>query len=1081
MRQKKFTKLFQSARKLALLLVLAFVGIGFSLNAQISGTIVDESNVPMPGVNVTIKGTTVGTVTDINGKYSIKASEGDILDFSFVGYKLQEVTVAKENTINISLSEEKKELDEIVVIGYGVQKKSDLTGAVSSVSAKDIAAAPASNIVSALQGHAAGVQISQNTGAPGSDVTVRIRGVTSVNNLPVLWVVDGVPADPKSVDPNDIESMEVLKDASTAAIYGAQGASGVIIVTTKKGTAGKVDVTFNCYTGWQNIPKYFDVASGRQYASTMNEIKAYSNMTAKKPSALPFSNLDTIPNYDYQKLITTANAPMQSYELGVAGGSEKTKAYAGVSYLSQDGIVQATNYKKMTFRMNAESNAQKWLKIGEEASFIYQDYEGFPQWKLQSEYSSPILQAVQYQPSIAPYDTSQHLGSGYATPKGGGNWSHMAYGNIENPVAAVQLEQGNEINKTWGGGLTGHITIEPIKGLTFESRINGSFSFNDFSDFVPKYQITASLGTPTNSYNESWNISHGWLWQNIATYTKSFLDSHNFSIMGGYESSYSKYNEGINTTVLGIPSSLDMRYLGTTNSASTMGAYPTGTALEATGYSEFGRFNYDYKGIYLLQFNVRHDGSSNFGPNMRFGTFPSFSAGWKFSEEDFIKNLNIFSFGKLRIGYGSVGNSAINPYSYYSNVTQLATAGYDFGGTTAQTNGATVNALANPSVHWEGVVTQDAGLDMSFMKNRLSVSLDYFQRYNNGMLIQSPTQGYDGYLVRDNFNENGGVDPTPYVNVGKLKNSGLEITADWKDQVGDFKYDIGGNVTFVSSKAVSLTYDSIFSSASTSKGINGFLSYTEVGQPVGEFYGYKVQRIFTSADVDTTGNNKYVTNQPYTTNAAGQKVYAQKALPGDFQYKDINGDGKVNNGDIVPLGNPMPKFMYSLNMSFEYKIIDVQLFWQGTSGNKIFNTTKFYQANSNGAFNWSSAYVNNHYRDAIKDKSGNLLYAANTTGATYPGLNQTYSLATISDFYIEDGSYLRLKNVQIGVTLPKNWLSWINVSSFRIYVGGSNLLTFTKYSGIDPEVDVSNPMAAGIDKGAYPQAKVYTMGVNVRF
>ncbi len=466
---------------------------------------------------------------------------------------------------------------------------------------------------------------------------------------------------------------------------------------------------------------------------------------------------------------------------------------------------------------------------------------------------------------------------------------------------------------------------------------------------------------------------------------------------------------------------------------------------------------------------------------MRFGIFPSFSAGWKFSEEDFIKNLNIFSFGKLRVGYGSVGNSAINPYSYYANVASLGSANYDFGGTNSPSSGAEVANLANPSVHWEAVVTEDVGLDLSFLKNRLSLNLDYFQKYNNGMLMQNPIKGYDGYAVRDVTNENGSIDPTPYVNVGKLKNTGLEITAGWKDEAGDFKYAFDGNVTFISSKAVSLSYDSVFNSNSSSKGINGYISYTRVGEPVGEFYGYKVDRVFTAADVDTTGNPKgFVTNQPYTVSATGTKVYAQAVKPGDFKFKDINGDGKINYQDIVPLGNPMPNFLYSLNMNFEYKFLDLQLFWQGTYGNKIFNTTKFYQANSDGSFNWSSAYVNDHYRGPITNLNGTVLYPANY-GGTMPGLTQTASISTISDFYVEDGSYLRLKNVQLGLTLPKNWLNWMNISTFRIYVGGRNLLTFTKYTGIDPEVDVSTPTAAGIDKGAYPQAKVYTVGINIKF
>lgn len=1045
--------------------VIALLLIGFSHPAYaqrvLKGTVVDENNLPLPGVNVSVKGTTRGTVTDLEGNFSLSVQdESEVLVISFVGYSPVEIPVLNQSQLKVTLKEEVRKLDEVVVIGYGVQKKADLTGAVATVASEDLVKVPASSIDKALQGRAAGVFAQSVTGAPGSNVNIMIRGITSINGTNPMWVVDGVPADPKTINPNDIESMSVLKDASSAAIYGANGGNGVVIVSTKKGKSGRTTATLNVYTGWQEAAKYINVANGPEFATMYKEYEALL-----RRRRFTFPNPDTVATYNYQDLIFRT-APMQSYDLGISGGTDKSTYYFGVGYLTQEGILRNSSYDKLTVRMNLDQKLTGWFRVGENMSFGRQIYHGYQEWQLLNEYHTPILAALNYHPFVPPYDTT-------------GNWSFTPLGNTGNPVASVELLHHKSQNNS--GKLSVFAVLEPIKGLSYENKITGTASFGITDDFYPIYFITPSNRNPNSKVYKQSDWYYDWLWQHRVMYNVTLAGVHNISAMAGFEAGYAK-GEYMNATRWDlINESREMRYFNASQNDTLLSQLPNGAGNESSGYSYYGRLGYDYKGIFLAQANFRRDASSKFGPRKRFGNFPSFSLGFKFSELSIVKEkVPFMSFGKLRYGWGKVGNNAIPDYVYFSTIGVLDVYSYSFDNTTTEALGAAPNKLANLSVAWEGEVTQNLGLDLGFFGNKLYLTAELFKRYNEGMLMEVQAPGYAGWIVRSSYQE-GGV-ANPIANVGNISNKGIEISADWKDKLGKLSYSVNFNFTYVNTKAGEIRPDTIF--RGSAKGINGYLTRTINGQPIGEYYGFITQGLFKPEDADTINNVIVITNQPYTIDNSGNKIYAQpKAKPGDFRFKDVNGDGRITDADMVPMGNPNPKYLFGMNINLEYGWFDLSVFLQGVAGNKIFNATKFYMFNMDGAFNWSADYVKNHYRENIYDRAGNLLFPENHAGK-YPRLdprNENNNFSTISDFYMEDGAYLRLKNIQLGITIPQVWTSRIGIERFRFYVSASNLLTFTRYSGYDPEVGSSDLLVRGLDKAAYPQARIYTVGLNVNF
>ncbi|MCK9206734.1 MAG: SusC/RagA family TonB-linked outer membrane protein, partial [Salinivirgaceae bacterium] len=1009
MKKSTLTKILQLFSFLILPLGL------FAQNASITGKVVDKNSEPLIGVNLMIKGTTIGTISDLDGNFTIHNVPNKQVEVvaSFIGYtnltKQVDLTNAKIATLNFTLLEDIAELSEVVVIGYGTQKKSDLTSAVASVSASDLEQSRAANIQEALQGRAAGVQVSSNTGAPGSNVSVKIRGITSINGTDPIWVIDGVVSDPNSVNAADIESMEILKDASSAAIYGANAGSGVVLVTTKKGKAGDTKVTFNSYWGVQNVTKTIDVANGPDFIRMLHEYETL----AKYPSRKYFSlEPDTFQTYNYQDKIFR-EAFVQNYDLGVSGGTEKSTFYMGIGYLDQEGIVKKTGYNKISVRINGEHKANKWLKVGLNSSYTRQETEGFEEWELKNEYANPILQALTYHSFVEPY------GDKVTDSEYDKGWSYTPLGNTQNPLSTVELK--NHKTTTHNATATAFGIITLVEGLNIESRLTGNASFNSNYNFEPIFYITGSLQNTNSSITRGTGYYQGWTFQNLITYNKTLFDVHNISLLAGYESGYGKseVSSGIRYDL--INQTPEMWYFDASTNNTIIGQFPTGSASETSGYSYLGRAGYDYKGIVLGQFNIRRDASSLFGPNNRIGVFPSFSVGFKFTELDIVHNtLPFMNFGKLRYGWGKVGNNCIPPYQYFSTVAYERVYGYSFSNTATSSLGAAPNLFVNKAVHWEDVVTSNLGLDFGFLNNRLSASIDYFERHNIGMLMIVESAWLAGWIVENPYQEGGVSDP--FKNVGEFNNKGIEISAGWKEQLGRLNYGANLNLSFIKTTVGDISPDTIYQG--TTKGVSNYLTRTIDGQYFEPFYGYVTDGLFRLSDMPN--EDGIVTNQPYTINPDGEIIYAQPyAQPGDFRYKDINGDGKINDSDKVSLGSPYPKITYAFNFFADYELprnwgaLDCKVFFQGSYGNKVFNATKFYLYNTDGAFNWSEEYAKNHYSVELYDRNDVLVSTANDD-AKYPridplGVNGNFT--NISDFYVEDASYLRLKNLEIGYTV----------------------------------------------------------------
>ncbi len=1066
--------------KLRFSFVLFLTGFTLSVFAQtgtVKGKVSDGQGNPVTGASVLVVGTTTGTITDINGNYSLQIPQGNVkISFNFIGFLNETVEIdlkgGTEIEQNIIMVEDLQNLDEVVVIGYGTQKRSDLTGAVASVNSEDLLKAPTTNIEQSLIGRVAGVQVSKATGAPGADSKVRIRGVITFGDAEPLYIIDGVPGSSAEVNPADIESMEILKDASTTAIYGSDGANGVVLITTKKGKQGKVDVTFNAYQGIQKVYKTMDMANTEQIANYINEAEIIKGTRIARRTFPDISVISSLPDFDHQSALFR-DAKVQNYDLGVASGNEKSSVYFGLGYYDQDGIVKNTSYKKINFRLNSDFKVREWFTLGENVTFYTQNTKGFNEWQLKNEYHTPFMHAAAFMPFDSLQITDENGDKVYSGDRFGNN----------NPMATVDYLSDN----TWlnySGKASVWTRISPVKGLSFESRLSGNLGFNDDNSFTPIYNVVNSIqNSARTSIKRNMRKDMGWNFQNFLTYSTSIKESFNISAMAGMEAGYYFYHWIEGTRYDLINSSEEMRYFNASQEPDSTEVAPTGTGAESSGYAYFGRLSFDYKNKYLIQANIRRDGSSKFGPDKRFGVFPSFSVGWKFTEEDFMKSIPWLNFGKIRYGWGQAGSNNVSDYDYYSTV--LLNENFDaiLNNSNSILTGAAPSKLVNRSIAWETVLTSSLGLDLQFVNNKLGFSIDYFTRKNIGMLMKVPIPDLAGWKVMQEYQEGGSA--TAYSNAGTLKNSGIEFSLSWKETVNSkFSYDVSGNFTYLKNEVIDIGGDTLLSSDATIRGLDGYLTSTYEGGGIGDFYGMKIDRLFQESDgyYDETLEKWVLTNQPYITGTDGNPVYAQSdAQPGDYKWKDLNGNGRIDKGDKTTLGNPQPKYVLGFNASARYGIFDVSMFWQGAFGLDILNGTYacLIGQGASGTLNLPTDFIEDHYRPA-NDKYD---YPAVTSAkwARYDPFNKNSNFNTLSDVYIESGNYIRLKNLQIGVNLPNAWLEKAKIASFRIYVGFDNLLTFTKYSGMDPEIDSRNPIAAGIDKAIYPSARTNQVGINLKF
>jgi len=1041
----------------------------------ISGTVTDAtSNEPLPGVSIMVKGTSAGTVTDLNGKYSIHILPGASLQFSFIGYLTEEYTITNATELPVMLVPDIIGLEEIVVVGYGIQKKSDITGSIASVSGDELNRIPVAGVDQALQGLAAGVNILSVSGRPGEEAVIQIRGISSINEIEPLIIIDGVPGSLEDVVPSEIESIEVLKDASSQAIYGDSGGNGVIIITTKKGKAGKIETNFNMYMGIERPVGRLDLMNSEQFMSTVEETYASDTARTSRP--------DTLANYDWQDIVFEP-ALTQNYDLIITGGNEASTYLFSASYNNQTGIIRSSDYKRITLRINSEHKLSERITLDEKISFINRITNGLPPDLWNQYYDGPIRKALTMQPDVPDYNED-------------GSWGNSIYGG-DSPLAMLDMidrvEKSNDLRGNFG------LTFDIIKDLSFTSRFAGNLGFWDNNEYQEAYENTVVDRRTEQEVKTIAEIGREFSYtaQQLLNYKILIAGSHNVALMAGMEANREWGYDYSGERLMAAKTPDFLQYFSQSINDTAYNQIIEGSAHEIRSLAYFGRINYDYNGKYLLTANIRRSGRSSFGPDFRFGIFPSFSVGWKFSEEGFMLNQNIISFGKLRFGYGEVGTYARTGTPYLSIVQFYDTFGYPYDNSVA-TPGAGPIQIANPEIRWETIHMSNIGVDLAFLQNRISLTAEYYNKVNEDMLMLQEVPYISGSYTP---NESGEGDTSPEVNIGSIRNSGLEFTLGYKDQKGGLKYKFDLNMSTLKNEVLDLASDSL-----TRGGVHILapITLTRIGGSVSEFYGYLTDGMFTREDcaVDANGNyifdrrgNYIVVNQPFMVRENGDTLYAQSwAQPGDVRYVDVNGDGRILADDRVSLGSPLPKLIFGFSFGLEYRGIDLSAQFNGTIGNKVFNGTKQYLYYSQGYPNHAAEFADRYVdHDLIKfdPVTGEEVVVVNENINTDVPRNNPNNYNKPSDWYVEDGSYLRLRNVTLGYTLPASITKAINVERLRIYLGGRNLITLTKYSGINPEVGETSGidggestdglLRMGIDATIYPVTRMIFWGVNLTF
>lgn len=1010
---------------------------------RITGKITGEGGEPLSGASVRVKGRSIGTSTDNLGNFSLTVPQNSVLEISYVGYQAQEVEVKGENVVNVIMSLSSKNLDQLVIVGYGIQKKSVVTGAISSVKANDLKNMPITRFEDALKGRTSGVVVASNSGQPGAASSVIIRGVTSINNSVPLYVVDGVPIDVGGIDylnSGDIESIEILKDAASAAIYGTKAASGVILVTTKKGRSGGIRVNYSGYYGTQAPAKKLDLLNATQYATLRNE----SSLAGGGP--ILFSNPSSLgQGTDWQSVIFNNSAKIQNHDINFSGGNDKSSFYASFGYIQQDGIVATaiSNYKRFTVRLNSTHKINKWLTFGENAS--YANIKSSGSFDPNGSFGGPLSSAINLDP-ITPVvvtdpnvinttaDYANHLSSIVRDANGNPYGISQIVGQeMTNPLAYIKTQEGNY---GWSDAIAGNVFLEvqPINGLKIRSSLGTKLSFWGGESFSPIYFLSATNSSTTTGYNRSFNKGRDWIWTNTITYSRTF-GVHNVTALIGTEANDRSGTYGVGGSFSGLP-------VNNFYSASLNFQLPATNRI-AYGYeiqpyrlsSVFGRVNYDYDGKYLFTGIVRRDGSSHFGSNNVYGTFPSASVGWLPTRESFWPKNKTISYLKLRAGYGINGNDNLDPFRYVSTIGGLGTYVFGYGNITT---GYGPSAPANPDLKWEQTSQTDIGFDANIFSN-FTLTVDLFKKKTTGMLMQVKLPYYVG------------ASSDPWGNVADMENKGVEVDLGYHRKFGEVGVDLKANASYVKNKVTNIGLNDFITNA-TFQASAYEISRKQVGQPVNSFYGFQSAGIFqTIAEV-----NSY-------TNKAGQ-LLQPNAKPGDFKWVDLNGDGVINDKDRTFLGDPTPHWTFGFTAGAQWKSFDIVLFGQGVAGNKIFQGLRrldITKANySTKALNrWTGPGTSNDFPRLVDgDPNGNF---------SYP-----------SSFYLEDGSYLRLKTLQLGYTLPKKYFGNTGIQGLRVYISGNNLLTLTKYTGYDPEIG-GGQGSYSIDRGIYPQARSFMAGINV--
>ncbi len=1028
------------------LIFVLFYTNSYGQSFRVSGNVTDvlEGNT-LPGVNIIEQGTSNGTVTDINGDYQISVSSGEsVLIFSYVGYSEDTVPVNRRSKLDVSLYPNIEMLSEMVVVGYGVQKKNDLTGSVSVVSSEDLMTNNPANLGQALQGRAAGVSVTSNSGQPGANSSIKVRGIGSISGgADPLFVIDGMIVDNpfiiNTINPADIESVSVLKDASSTAIYGARGANGVIVMETKRGKEGQTEVNFSTYGGITQTPGRYDLMNADEYATFMQDAtNSFIERNPNFPMPEYFTDESRQENgardTDWQNQILQQGVK-QNHDLSLKGGTERFNYLFSTNYYDETGTTVNTAYNRITARFNSELDATDWLTLGQTFSFG-QENNDYTSHRGRNPWSTATLAS----PFMPVYNEDKK--GGYEGPEE----TITGPNDQTNPFAEQMLntnqQRFNQLLATFYGN------AELLKGLTYRVEIGVNNREGKVYRFSPEYELARAWSNESSELTEASSTGLNLLINNLITYQNS-INGHNFSVLLGQ--SGEKYNMR-NLSVTGNNISFDKNVMSLAQTITTAG----GTEIDERYTSYFFRGTYDFEGKYLFTGTFRRDGSSKFGPENRIGYFPSFSVGWKFNE-DLFPDAEQVEMMKLRVGWGQTGNDNIGNYLYVDRINNPLETRYPFGSEENIFYGGTIiRSFANPFIKWEASEMTNIGLDAWLFEAKVELTLEYYYKSQNDMLIEMPQYHFFGRQQ-----ESGRL----AVNIGEVVNQGIEFNAAYKKMEGDFNYRVNLNMTTINNKVQFLPNDEpVF-------GPNGN-TITMVGEPIGSFYGWVAEGIFQIDDFqqDENGDPIISSTGNYSLNE-GVPDHARGTSPGDIRFRDLDGDSVITSSDRQIIGNPFPDFIYGLNLDLYYKDFDMVIFMEGVYGNEIYNHLR---SNIGVATEPLSQGWNR-----LSDAQGFWTHDNPSETMTRAFLTDPNDNARMSSWFVEDGSYLRLRNIQIGYTLPQELLNRIGMNRARLYISASNLFTLTGYSGLDPELNASNPLQSGFDFGTYPVPKSYMIGLQI--
>lgn len=1014
---------------------------------KIKGSVLETANKePIPGVAVMVKGTTNGTITDIDGAFTLTAKSNDVLVISFLGFKSQEIAINGQTEFSVLLSENVTDIDEVVVVGYGVQKKKLVTGATLQVDGDDLQKKSTTSALQALQGQTPGVLISSTSGQPGEGLKVVVRGLGTIGNSGPLYLVDGVQTgDISYLNNADIERIDVLKDAASAAIYGSQAANGVVLITTRSGSKGKAQISFDAYYGVQNASRKADLLNSQEYAVIMNEA-AINSGKAPYFTSDEVSAMGQGTNWIDQMLYK--NAATKNYTLGINGGNNTTVYSISLSYTGQEGIVggpSVSNYDRYNFRVNTEHKLYNdILTIGQHLSFGYTERQGIG---VGNQYNNSLRGAFNTSPFLPMYDDAGNYLNNTANAGvkyNGKEWDPWVDGE-SNPYAGMMLtNQRRDNNQKLFGDV--YAEINPMKGLKVKSTFGIDFYTGEGRSYLPKYKLSMYAERIYDSAFQNLNKGLAWTWDNIATYDFKVKD-HAFTAMAG-TSAYQNKGTWMNLGNADLTiSDLEHAYIAnTTNTDLTKLSYGGAPNDEAMLVSYFGRISYNYKETYMLNATFRRDGSSKFDSNNRWGNFPSVSAGWVMTNESFLSSTKGWmDFLKLRASWGQVGNQNIAAWQYLAPI-KTSNANYYFGSADFDASGNTVGAypsrLANANLRWEISEQTNLGFDARFFNSKLGVTVDWYNKSTKDWLLEAPilaTAGADA----------------PFMNGGNVKNTGIELSLNWHGKIGALNYYISGNVSKNKNEVTDVpTRDGIVHGLSNMLYDNALEFYhrAETGYPIGYFWGWKTDGIFQN--VGEVASYK---------NAAG-KVIQPSAKPGDLRYVDLDGNGIINEKDKTMIGDPNPDYTFGFSIGGDYKNFDFSVSANGVAGNQIVQS---YRNHTNGFANYSSEFLNRWHGEG--------------TSTTIPRVTETNVNYLFSDIFIKDGDFLRISNITLGYNFAKIIKSKF-LSQARLYTSVQNAFTFTKYNGMDPEVGYGlENGSAGVDIGYYPRPRTYLFGVSIKF